>query len=190
MRNKTQVFHLQHPQGGGAYPQSGTGNGYGWGIGKTIGWGRGTGGGKHGLTTGLLVGGNKAKMMFGIVTDWGLGAGIFTGTGWGTGTNDIGGDTGAGNGYDGGTPPQPQSNGFALDAIKLWKQSRYDVLKIIRVIHFSTIIILFCVENELFFQYKLIPCHVFFFRFYFSFCLLNQWYYYFIQTFDLIWYSL
>lgn len=58
----------------------------------------------RGRTMGLLFGGNRAKMMFGMVTDCGLGLGILIGTGCGTGTKETGGDSW---GMKGGGPQKP-----------------------------------------------------------------------------------
>lgn len=93
------MTHLQ-PQPTGTGPQSGTGTGYGWGSGNTNGWGAtGTGA----LTTGTFgVGGNRAMIMFGMVTDGAGGTGTRIGTGCGTGAKEMGGETGAGIGH-----PQP-----------------------------------------------------------------------------------
>lgn len=90
---------IQHSLGFYAHPQSGTVTGYGWGIGKTIGCG--LGGSGQGFTTGTFgVGGSRAKMMFGMVTDWaGRGTGTLMGNGCGTGAKEIGGVIGAGAGY-------------------------------------------------------------------------------------------
>lgn len=65
------------------------------------------------------VGGSKAMIMFGMVTDGAGGTGTLIGTGCGTWTKEIGGVTGAGVGHTG--TGQPQSIGFASDSMKNWK---------------------------------------------------------------------
>lgn len=75
------------------------------------------------------VGGRRARMIFGMVTDWaGAGEGILIGKGCGIGWNVIGGTTGHGAGAGaGGNPhstgiPQQHSTGLASVIERLWNK--------------------------------------------------------------------